>query len=210
MEFPDAAPLVKRIVAKVLDGIIQIILFVGLSIGWSFAAKALVSAGTSHENIIMISTIVLAALTLLPFFYNYLPLAGSGATPGKKMLSLLVVRQNRQRLGYAWALLRVLTESVCVAACYGIALLIFIGVARSPMQSTHLSAPQYTPPPMHQPGPRFAPATPPRMYSDNRPLKMLLTMPVFLLILAPYVPAFFTKGRRATHDLIVRTMVISR
>ena len=68
--------------------------------------------------------------------YNYLPLAGSGVTPGKKMLGLVVVRQNRQSLGYAWALLRVLAEYVCVGACYGMAVVIFVAAVRSQMHGS--------------------------------------------------------------------------
>ena len=204
-EFPDAAPLGKRIAAKIVDYIFQIVLIMGISVGWFFAAKALVNNGMSRETIALIGTTVMIVVAVLPFFYNYLPLANSGATPGKKMMGLTVVRQNRQRLGYAWALLRVLAEYVCVGACYGIALLIFIGAVRSQMHQGP-GAP-YTPSPQFHPG---TPFTPPRPPGDNGPLKMLMTMPVFLLILIPYLPAFFTKGRRATHDLIVRTLVIAR
>ena len=62
-------------------------------------------------------------------------------------------------------------------------------------------------PPIHQPGTPFVPPRPPS--SASGPLKILLPLPVFLLTFVPYVPAFFTKGRRAMHDLLVRTIVVS-
>jgi hypothetical protein len=126
-------------------------------------------------------------------------------------MGLCVVRETGQSLGYVWALSRVLAEYVCVGACYGIALLIFIGAVRTQMH--HGPGEVYTPPgppPIHQPGTPFTPPPPPRMASNNPGLKMAATMPVFLLVFVPYLPAFFTKGRRATHDLIARTRVISQ
>ena len=202
-EFPEVAPLAKRVVAKVLDYVFQIVILAGIGIGWSFLQAALFKGGTSRETIIMLGIVVGALILLTPFFYNYLPLANSGATWGKKMLGLAVVRQNGQRLGYAWAFLRLLAEYVCVGACYGIALAIFVAVVRAQMHGPG----HFTPPPMPRPGQPFAT---PQMHSDNGTLKTLMTLPVFLLMFVPYIPAFFTKGRRATHDLIARTLVISR
>jgi uncharacterized RDD family membrane protein YckC len=205
-DFSNAAPLGKRVIAKVLDYVFQIAIIAAISIGWRFAIVSLARAGTNRETLAVAGTAVLALVLLIPFLYNYLPLANSGATWGKNMLGLAVVRQNGQRLGYAWALLRVAAEYICVGVCYGIALAIFIGAVRAQMHGT---GPQpFTPPPMPQPGQPFHP---PVMASHNNgPLKMLLTLPVFLLMLAPYLPAIFTKGRRATHDFIAQTLVVSQ
>ncbi|HEX9046545.1 MAG TPA: RDD family protein [Verrucomicrobiae bacterium] len=199
-EFSNAAPLSKRIFAKIVDYLAQFGLIVIISLAWGFLAPTLFKGGLDRDTIGMIGTVVAFFTLLIPFFYNYLPLANSGATWGKSMFGLTVVRQNGQRLGYAWAVLRVLAEFVCVGACYGLALMIFIGIINAQMH-------HYTPPPVWQPG---QPYHPPPVYSNNRTLRMFLALPVFLLMVIPYVPAFFTKGRRATHDLIVRTLVIGR
>jgi uncharacterized RDD family membrane protein YckC len=207
-DFPDAAPLGTRIVAKALDYIFQIALMAGISFGWFYEKKALAHNGTGLETIALIGVTVMVVVAVLPFFYNYLPLASSGATPGKKLFGLRVVRLNRQPLGYAWAVLRVLAEYVSVGACYGLALMIFIGAVRTQMH--HGPGEVYTPPPpVYQPGTRYTPPEPPGHPSNNPALKLMVTMPIFLLVCLPYVPAFFTKGRRATHDLIVRTLVVS-
>ena len=199
--------------AKILDYIFQVAIMTGLYYGAYQLAIMENNNGVSRKTIAIIGICLFVLWLLVPFLYNYLPLAGSGATMGKKMLGLVVVRQNRQPLGYGWALLRVLTEYVCVGACYGMAVAIFIGLVRLQMQGGGTGT-QFTPPrmpPIHQPGTPFVPPRPPSPASAaDAPLKLLLTMPVFLLTFVPYIPAFFTKGRRATHDLIVRTLVISR
>jgi uncharacterized RDD family membrane protein YckC len=201
-EVVDAAPLPARIVAKAVDYVLQITVMLGTTLLWRYViGKNLLQNGMASDTYAMIGTVVLVFVSLFPFFYNYLLLASSGATWGKSMFGLTVVRGLREPPGYAWALLRVVVEYVCVGICYGIALMIFIGVVRAQMHG-----PTYSPPQMPAPG---MPFTPPVSH-PNHPLKLVLVLPVFLLVLIPYVPAFFTKGRRAAHDLIAGTRVIKR
>jgi uncharacterized RDD family membrane protein YckC len=180
--YVNAAPLVPRIMAKILDFVIVGAVMIGLALTSHYIVVMLYKNGVSIETQHIVGTCFLFVTCVFPFLYNYLPLAGTGASFGKKTFGLKVVRHDGRRLGYDFALWRCLAEYACVAACIWLAGAIFVGATRAQM---------------HALGPH-----------RHGPLQMLFTLPVFALGFLPYLPAFFTKGCRAVHDLIVQTRVI--
>jgi uncharacterized RDD family membrane protein YckC len=121
----------------------------------------------------------------MPFIYNWIMLANGGATFGKKILKIKVVRENGGPLGYGMAFSRSLLEGVCLSAAIGMSALIYFI-----LNLTIIVRGNYEP-------------------EQGLPKTQFLFLPVFLLSLAPYFVAFFLPRKRALHDyLFVRTLVI--
>ena len=167
--------------AKILDLMILVPAFLGVALLSRFFSGEMNQNGVSWERISKFGTGMMILAASLPFLYNLIMLGSGGATIGKKVFRIKVVRESGQPLGYGIAFLRCLVEGGCVFASFGFGVILFFTL--------------------------FLVSS--RGDEDRTPTAMLVCLPAILLCVSPYLPALFTSKRRATHDfVIVKTKVI--
>jgi len=160
----------ERAYAKFLDVILLLPFMLGLAFVSRFISQTAYWNGAAWETVSKFGAFMAIITMSLPFIYNFIMLANGGATVGKKVLRIKVVRENRQPLGYGMAFSRSVVEGVCLSAAIGISAIVYF------ILNWTLTAKG-----------NFEP-------EQGFPKSQFLFVPVFLLSLAPYCMALFPQA----------------